>query len=298
MLNALKSIYTMTSCILSVSGKFSELFNTSCGIRQGAPSSSCLFIVFINDLIDFVRSRCVCEPLIGCMHVLLHADDTLILSTSRHLFIKKCNMMIEYFTENKLNLNLGKSGYLIINGKIADVKEALYLDNRLLEYKESIVYLGLLFSDTGSISNDIKLNVQNKRNNISIKFTNFCAKNYLAPINVKLSVLHSCVMSSLCYGSETWGNNSCDEVDVIYRMGLRTALSVRQSTCNEIIFLETGSYPISCQVKKRQFKFWKTLHQNLENDSPLKELIEKAKILKLPYILYYENLVQSFNSAK
>ena len=52
MVNALKSIYATTSCILSLKGKNSAQFDTSCGIRQGAPSSSLLFIMFVNDLID------------------------------------------------------------------------------------------------------------------------------------------------------------------------------------------------------------------------------------------------------
>ena len=56
------------------------------------------------------------------MHVLLHADDTLIVSTDRLLFKKKCNIMLDYFMENKLRLNLGKSGYLLINGKRNDKK--------------------------------------------------------------------------------------------------------------------------------------------------------------------------------
>ena len=81
--------------------------------------------MFIDDLIDYIRYSCTREPLIESMHVLLHADDTLILSTDRSLFIMKCNMMLEYFQENKLKLNLGKSGYLIINGKSINLKESL-----------------------------------------------------------------------------------------------------------------------------------------------------------------------------
>ena len=120
MFNALKFIYTSTSCILNLNGVNSSEFVTSSGIRQGAPSSSCLFILFINDIIDYIRDRCVSEPLIETMHVLLHADDTLIISTNRLLFTKKCNCMLQYFDENRLKLNLGKSGYLIINSKTND----------------------------------------------------------------------------------------------------------------------------------------------------------------------------------
>ena len=98
-LNALKSVYTTTSYILTIEGKYSPQFNTTCGIRQGAPSSSLLFLIFINDSIDYVRNRCVNEPLIEAMHALLHADDTLIVNTDRLLFKKKCNIMLDYFME-------------------------------------------------------------------------------------------------------------------------------------------------------------------------------------------------------
>lgn len=117
MLNALKSIYSFTSCILHLKGKMSHAFETRCGIRQGASSSANLFISFINDIIEYIRERCDPEPLIEYLHCLLHADDTLIISTHREAFIKKCNLMQEYFDNNQLQLNLGKSGYMIINGK-------------------------------------------------------------------------------------------------------------------------------------------------------------------------------------
>ena len=244
MLNALKAIYTITSCVLVLGDKMSTAFCTTCGIRQGAPSSSNLFMLFVHDLIDYIQQRCINEPVIDNMHTLLHMDDTLILSTQRSLFEMKCNLMLDYFEENKLKLNLGKSGFLFINGNNMDVKEPIMLKNGLLSYKSEITYLGLIFSDAGSMKKDMKLNMENKRANVTIKFTNFCAKNFLAPIKVKLDVLDSCVLSSLWYGCETWGESSLDELDVIHRIGLKTALSVRNSTCNEITYIKADAYPI------------------------------------------------------
>lgn len=193
MFNALKYIYTRTSCILNFNGNNSAELCTSSGIRQGAPSSSWLFIIFINDLVDYIRARCVSGPLIELMHILLHADDTLILSTKRSLFIQKCNFILDYFKENKLKLNLGKSNYLIINGKNIE-KSMIILNNGPIEYSSVIKYLAYLISDTGKINNDVKLNVQSKRSNITIKYSTFCACNFCAPINIKLKVLHSCVI--------------------------------------------------------------------------------------------------------
>ena len=87
MLCALKTIYTSTTWILSMSNKLSKQFYTKCGIRQGAPSSSLLFIVFINDLIEYVKN--IPEILIATIHILLHADGTVIRSTQENLFIQQ-----------------------------------------------------------------------------------------------------------------------------------------------------------------------------------------------------------------
>ena len=47
--------------------------------------------------------------------MLLHADDTTILSTKRDFFIQKCNTFITGIATKKLNLNIKKSGFMVIN---------------------------------------------------------------------------------------------------------------------------------------------------------------------------------------
>ena len=194
MFHALKCIYSNTFCILSMNGKYSNRFKTKCGIRQGAPSSSWLFIVFIDDLIKFLRDNCDPESLLNGIHCLLHADNTLVVSTSRKSFIRKCNLMKQYFDRNKLTLNLGKSGYIIINGKRHHNKCTLELDDGQLKYKSKLCYVGVMTGDKGNIKQDIRNSFNEKKGNITVKFTNFCSKNYLAPLDVKLQVLNSCVV--------------------------------------------------------------------------------------------------------
>ena len=65
-----------------------------------------------------------------------------------------------------------------------------------------------------------------------VKFTNFCAKNFQAPLDIKVNVLDTCIVSSLCYAAETWGDAGKD-VETIYRYGIRVALGIRQSVNNE-----------------------------------------------------------------
>ena len=42
---------------------------------------------------------------------------------------------------------------------------------------------------------------------IYTKYTNYCSRNYLAPLQIKFKVLTSCVTSTIIYGCETWGKS-------------------------------------------------------------------------------------------
>ena len=95
MLNVLKCMYSSTRCILKGFGKISSVFETHTGIKQGASSSVILFIAFLDDIIYTLKEKCVCKPILNDLHCLLHADDTLVLSTKRELFVMKCNTLID-----------------------------------------------------------------------------------------------------------------------------------------------------------------------------------------------------------
>ena len=297
MLQALKRLYSCTYCVLSCGNQQSEKFRTYSGIRQGAASSTLLFIAFIDDLIDYLEERCPSEPFLDILHCLLHADDTAIVSTNRTDFVNKCNHMIKFFDENDLKLNFSKCEYLIINGKGDDVKEALQLSNGLLSYKSVVKYLGMKISDTGNISGDIDRNIDAKRSSVTIKFGNFCRKNFLAPLDVKLNVLNTCASASLTYGCEVWGGAKIPKLEALYRQGLKTALSVSNNVNNEIVYFETGAWPLQIRISKQQLKFWMSIEDLLQNkpDHYISKLVTAAADCK--YIKYYKQLHQTFTDT-
>ena len=298
MLQALKRIYKFTYCVLSYGHDISTKFRTFTGIRQGAASSALLFIAFIDDLVKHLEERCEPEPMLDTLHCLLHADDTAILSTNRDLFVNKCNHMLDYFTENSLSLNLSKSGYLIINGKEEDIKCNLQLNNGILPYKSELKYLGVKISDSGSLREDVNRFVQDKRSNLSIKFRNFCRKQFLAPLFVKMNVLNSCVGASITYGCETWGMSTSKIAETAFRQGLKSALSVRDCTNNEIVYIESGEWPLEIRIIKQQMKFWTALEEIMSSDQ--EHYI--AKLVKIgestTYIKYYRTLMSTYTDVK
>ena len=149
-----------------------------------------------------------------------------------------------------------------------------------MKYKSCFKYLGVIISDSGLLKQDIKSVVNQKRSNISIKFTNFCKVNRNAPLNVKLDVL----ASSVTYASETWGSYS-KEADLCYRSGLKAALSVRQNTNNEIVFIESGKFPLHCRVQKSQVKFWLYIKRYIVEfpESALNKIMKIGLESNIPY---------------
>ena len=296
MLQALKRLYKCTYCVLSYGKEMSDRFRTLTGIRQGATSSTLLFIGFIDDLIDYLEERCPPEPILDVLHCLLHADDTAIVSTNRENFVNKCNHMLDYFDANELKLNFSKCEYLIINGKEDDQKTSLDLSYGALEYKNVVKYLGMKISDTGSIKEDIDMNIEDKRANVTIKYGNFCRKNFLAPLDIKLTVLNTCVSTSLTYGCEVWGESRISKLETLYRQGLKSALSVRNGVNNEIVYIETGSWPLQVRITKQQLKFWTSIN-NIIQKKPnhyISKLVGLATNYNCSYIKYYKLLEQTF----
>ena len=177
MLFALKQLYSYSICIINFQGDLSNCFRMERGVRQGAASSVLLFIAFMDDLFQYLNERFALEVLLEDIHTLIHADDTIILSTDRTVFTEKCNELFQFFHVHRLKLNLGKSGYFVINPKANDIKHSIVLNSGILEYKSKIEYLGVTVTDTGSIKHDVQAFIHKKRANVSIKFTNFCKTN-------------------------------------------------------------------------------------------------------------------------
>ena len=295
MLFALKQLYAFTSCILKLQGELSRSFRMERGVRQGAASSVLLFNGYMDGLFDHLDNKCSLEELLADIHTLIHADDTIILSTDRNNFIKKCNEVVYFFHTNGLSLNLDKSAYLIINPKDIDTKTNIILDSGILKYRSVIEYLGVFLSDTASISHDVKLFADRKRSNVSIKYTNFCKINRNAPLHVKLDVLYTCVSSALTYGCETWGRH-VNEVELCYRSGLKTALNVRQNLHNEIVYLESGKWPLCARIKKAQLKFWIYIKEYALTypQSAVAKVLRIGLSNNVAYLKYYTSLQSTY----
>ena len=118
-----------------------------------------------------------------------------------------------------------------------------------------------------NIMYDIQLYLREKRSNVTVKYGHFCETNNLAPLDVKLQVLNTCMSAPLVYRCETWGISIIKSVETIYRQGLKTALSIRDCINNEIVYIESGEVLLEIRIAKQQLKFWSSIRNLMENNS-------------------------------
>ncbi len=297
---ALKSIYSVTRCVLKSFGKLSDVFETHTGIKQGASSSVILFIIFMDDIIDTLKEKCLIEPILKDLHSLLHADDTVVLSTNRELFIHKCNVLIDTIKEKKMSLNYKKSGYFIINGMAEDVKCNLKLKSGWLNYNGVQKYLGAIFTDSGSLSNDIPMFLKKKTKEVNVKFARFLVKNEYAPLYVKLKVVDACINSSLLHGCESWGSFALQSVEVLQRKALKMILDISKNAPNEVVYVESGFHNLKPKIYKRQLKYFQKVKLECMNhpESPVSVVIQQALDQNTQFLRHYQKLERKFTSPQ
>ena len=299
MFYAIKSVYSVTKCVLKAGDKLSETFRTYTGIKQGAPSSVILFLIFMDEFIVLLREKCIAENVIGTLHILLHADDTVVISTTRELFISKCNTLLAAFKEKKMSINAKKSGFMVINPSSYEDRLNIKLESCWFNYVKEYVYLGVIFSDSGVTHTDLDLHIRDKNKAVIIKLANFIRNNSFTPITVKSMVLRACTRAAIIYGHEAWGSCSLAKIEALYRKAIRIAFSLHSNIPNEIVYLETGVHELKAEIYKSQFKFWEKIKEfmNKEPDSAITEIYKSAISSNVHFLRHYIKLHTMFSSS-
>ena len=136
----------------------------------------------------------------------------------------------------QIKLQLGKCGFLSIN---SNDKSNIILERGVIKNMSEFVYLGSTITDKGNVSNDLKSEIKQKEKKLN-KFFAFITQNRDAPLEVKEKVLESCIISTVLYNCESWGNANLESLEKKYRQALKYMLGVRKSTCNEFPYVELG----------------------------------------------------------
>ena len=76
------------------------------------------------------------------------------------------------------------------------------------------------------------------------------------PFDVFCDIFDTMVVPILCYGSEIWGFEYCENIEKVQRRFIKYYLGVGSKTSNVAIYGESGRYPICVHYMSRCIKYW------------------------------------------
>ena len=107
----LRKIYDEVKSCVRVRAKYSDFFDSNMGVKQGEPLSPLLFLFFINDMEDYLKSDNYDIVTIDeiLMFILLFADDTVLFSYSENGLQHLLDKLHQYYDMWGITVNIDKS---------------------------------------------------------------------------------------------------------------------------------------------------------------------------------------------
>ena len=273
-LSVLAKIYSNIKLVFKIA-----VISTSIGVRQGAASSCLLFIIFLDVMVKMINQS-ENDGFLMSLHCLLLMDDTVLLATSRQKLIKKFQIVQCFCREYGMSINISKTKFMVINGDGGD-QRPIISNGTTVKYCRYYLYLGAYITDDGNYKSAIDLHVKDKKKHL-LKYISFLQKNCDFPFTIKRRVAEACLFSTILYSCESWCCASFGKLEYLYMSIIKTLLSVRQTTCNNLCLVECGMPSLKAFIRQRQYKYFSKKLQDLQDDSPLRFAL---------------NLVESLNTA-
>jgi hypothetical protein len=138
----------------------------------------------------------------GTHQLLAYADDFNILGENTDTIQKNTDALLDAGKEVSLELNSGKTKYMLMSRKKAGQKHDIKIANRSLEGVAKLKYLGTTLADQNCMQEAIKSKLNS--GNASYHSVYSLLSSRLLPRNVKFKIYKTIILPVVLYGSETW----------------------------------------------------------------------------------------------
>ena len=276
MINAIKSMYKSVKSAVKVNMNTSETIISHEGVKQGDPSSSLLFMMFINDIIENMDTNLEGIFTLDEIKLLstLYADDQTLFSTSPDSIKIMLENLVNYCQTNKLKINTKKTKIMVFEKRKSRLKHEFFIYNEKIEEVEEFNFLGVNLYKNGCWFRTQK-NFSDKGSKSLFGLYSLLAQ-YEFSTQKKCELFDNLVLPVMHYASEIWGIHAGPDVDLILNKFCRKVLSVKKSTNLQAMYGELGRIPLSILRKYNIFKYWIKI-LNLNDDSIIKRIYEMLK---------------------
>lgn len=271
-LEVIKSVYRTSKAQVRVGGKLGDAYDMLRGTRQGCPLSPILFLIFINDILQYVPKGVkvpgVKEGPKECP-ALLFADDVAGLAEDKEGVEAFLDGITEWSDKWALPIGATKCGIMLIGGTEEEQKElekeTFSIAGEKVEVVRKYKYLGINITDKlgdreftdeyahcRTLADKVKKAVDMRRPFL---------RDRRYPVQAKLAVINSKITSVGCYGGEWVG--MCQERTSIIQKEVNKALKVvlNSSTKSNLhatmpMSIELGTPTIEQRMSELRIRLW------------------------------------------
>ena len=258
---SLKSLYSSTSSCLKINGELTNFFDIHNGVRQGDPLSPTLFSLFIDGLIQELKSLNLGVDIGGLILTLLaYADDLVLLSYSEENMQKLLDCLTKWCAKWRLSINNAKSG--VVHFRKPRVNKTTFnfqLGGKQVDVVTEYKYLGVVLDEHLTYKPATKLlaNAGGRAlGGVISKFKSFKDIGY----DTYTKLFDNCIAPILEYGAGVWApGNKFPEIDNIMLRACRYYLGVHRYAPIPGIMGEMGWIPNSVRRKVIACRLWNRL---------------------------------------
>lgn len=193
--------YDSLKLVVYNNGKYSAMFNTTLGVKQGGPSSPRLFSLYIEELSDRLNSLNIGIN-IGTVKInhIKYADDVMLLANNEKELNKLLEVVSKFGLDFEVKFNPDKTQFMVFeHNKNKSKNDLVIFNNEKLERVYEMKYLGSYLEPNLSGMAHINKKIQEANGKVhAIKSVGFTSK--LINTEIKINQYKTYIRPVLTYG--------------------------------------------------------------------------------------------------
>ena len=257
MYKTIKNIYKYTYNCVQLDQFLTDWFISTFGVRQGDVLSSTLFSVYINDLVEELKTSGIGITLDGyLLNCLLYADDIALMAESEEDLQRLISIVHSWCRKWQLIVNIDKTRIIHFrkSSTLCTPFDFKYGTNQLTVVP-SYKYLGCVFNETLDFTLTCQMLSESAGRALGAVISKMVHNPYLyASTFKKLYDTH--VIPIIDYCSGVWGFKVYENCEKLQNKAIRFFLGVHRFTSNVVIHGDTAWLNPHIRRKLNMLKLW------------------------------------------